>query len=85
MGERAKLHLNFPAAEPAPKPVRELGVMPAVEDCDESGLIVLAVVRPDRSSLAVRLGPAEAIAVAGDLIEAARARLGRSNWPPKAS
>ena len=81
MSRPGKLHLNFPTAEP----VRELGVMPAVEGCDdESGLIVLAVVRPDGSSLAVRLGPAEALAVASDLLLAARVRFGRGSWPPPA-
>ena len=79
-----RLHLNFPLADPAPKPARELGVMPAVESSHDTGLIVLAVVRADGSSLAVHLGPAEAVAVAGDLLQAARARMGRSDWPPRA-
>ena len=64
---------------------RELAALPFVEGCDDAGLIVLALVRADRSSVGIRLGPAEAIAVAGDLIEAARIRLGRGDWPPKAS
>lgn len=41
------------------------------------------VLRDGDLALAVELGPAECIAIAGDLIEAARRRLGRAEWPPK--
>ena len=80
MTERKRLHLNWPGE--AAKPARELASLPLVEACGGDGLIVLALLKPDGSGSEIRLGAAEAIAVAGDLIEAARSRLGRSDWPP---
>lgn len=41
------------------------------------------VLRDGDLELAVELGPAECVAIAGELIEAARRRLGRTEWPPK--
>jgi hypothetical protein len=61
-------------------PVLELAVLPMVESGDGSELL-LSLLRDDGSGLSVRLGPAEAIAIAGDLIQAARVRMGRADWP----
>ena len=35
--------------------------------------------------LSIGLGPAECVAIAGELIQAARRRMGRESWPPKSS
>jgi hypothetical protein len=60
----------------------ELAVLPLVAASDPGEAIGLSLLRADGSGLIVRLGPAEAIAVAGELIQAARARMGRLDWPP---
>jgi hypothetical protein len=59
---------------------REFAILPAVDAGDGSDLL-LSLVRADGSRISVALGPAEAIAVASDLLLAARARLGRAEWP----
>ena len=59
---------------------REIAALPLVEDGESSEL--LSLVRTNGSRLSVVLGAAEAIAIAGDLIQAARLRLGRADWPP---
>jgi hypothetical protein len=61
---------------------REIAALPAVESSGADLLLIL--VRSDGSRLSVRLGPAAAVAVAGDLIEAARLRMGRAGWPADA-
>jgi hypothetical protein len=55
--------------------------LPMVYGSDAGEGVGLALLRPDGTGLIVRLAPAEAVAVAGDLLEAARARLGRAEWP----
>jgi hypothetical protein len=60
----------------------EFAAIPRVEGCNDAGLITLALIRSDGSSIAIQIGAAEPIAVAGELIQAARARLGRLDWPP---
>ena len=62
-----------------------LAALPAVYGSDAGEGVGLALLRADGSGLVVRLGPAEAVAVAGDLLEAARARLGRAGWPANAA
>jgi len=58
--------------------------MPLVEGAIPGEPIRLSLMRANGPGLFLILGPAEAIAVAGDLIEAARLRTGRANWPPRA-
>jgi hypothetical protein len=60
---------------------REIVGLPVVES--SGAALFLSLVRADGSRVSVLLGPAEAVAVAGDLIEAARLRMGRAGWPPK--
>ena len=60
---------------------REIATMPAVEARNLSQPITLVLARTNGSEAAIHLGPAEAVAVAGELIQAARARLGRLDWP----
>ncbi len=62
----------------------ELAVLPLVAASDPGEAIGLSLLRADGSGLIVRLAPAEAVAVAGDLLQAARARMGRSDWRPRA-
>ena len=62
----------------------DLAVLPLVAASDPGEAIGLTLLRADGSGLIVRLAPAEAVAVAGDLLQAARARMGRSDWPPRA-
>jgi hypothetical protein len=54
-------------------------VVGAIREAEE---VVLA--RADGSRVSVLLGPAETVAVAGDLIEAARLCIGRTGWPADA-
>jgi hypothetical protein len=61
----------------------DLAALPLVEGNNPGEPITLALIRKDGSQVAIHLGPAEAIAIAGDLLQAARARLGRADWPPK--
>lgn len=61
---------------------RELAAMPLVEAGDGSDLW-LSLVRADGSKVSVRLGAAEAVAVATDLLQAARVRMARADWPPR--
>jgi hypothetical protein len=61
---------------------REIAELPLVESSGAD--LLLSLVRSDGSLLSVLLGPAEAVAVAGDLIEAARLRMGRAGWPADA-
>ena len=61
---------------------RELALLPLVEAGDGADLL-LSLIRADGSRVSVALGPAEAVAVAAELILAARLRLGRADWPPK--
>jgi hypothetical protein len=56
--------------------------MPMVE-AGEGADLLLTLVMADGVRVSVTLGPAEAVAIAGDLIEAARVRLGRADWPPR--
>ena len=60
---------------------REIVELPVVESIGAA--LFLSLVRADGSRVSVLLGPAEAVAVAGDLIAAARIRMGREGWPPK--
>jgi hypothetical protein len=61
--------------------IREFALLPAVEAADDSAAILLTLLRADGSRLSVMLGPAEAVAVAAELLQAARVRLGRGEWP----
>ena len=63
----------------------DAAALPMVYGSDGREGVGLALLRPDGSGMIVRLAPAEAIAVACDLLEAARARLGRSGWPASAA
>jgi hypothetical protein len=56
---------------------REIAELPAVENVGAD----LFLVHADGSRVSDLLGPTEAVAVAGDLIEAARLRMGRAGWP----
>jgi hypothetical protein len=55
-------------------PDRELAALPLIEI--DGAELRLSLVRADGSKVAVPLGPAEAVAIAGYLIAAARARMG---------
>ena len=59
---------------------REIAVLPLVEA--DGANMLLSMIRADGSRVSVILGPAEAVAVAGELIEAARSRRGRQGRPP---
>ena len=61
---------------------REIAELPAVESVGAD--LFLTLVRADGSRVSVLLGPAEAVALAGDLIAAARVRMGRASWPADA-
>jgi hypothetical protein len=63
------------------KPDREMAELPLVE-AGEGADLMLTLVRADGSGVSVLLGASEAVALAGDLIEAARVRMGRQDWPP---
>jgi hypothetical protein len=49
--DRERLHRNSPPDKPASKPLRELAALPAVEGCDDAGLISLALIRPNLSTI----------------------------------
>ncbi len=55
--------------------------LPMVYDSDDGEQIGVALLCTDGSGIIARLGSAEAVAVAGDFLEAARIRLGRVEWP----
>ena len=61
---------------------REFAALPLVE-AGEGAELLLSLVRTDGSKVSAALGPAEAVAIASDLLLATRARMGRSDWPPK--
>jgi hypothetical protein len=65
-----------------PPSAREMAEMPQVEQGEGSDLF-LSLARADGSKVSVILGTGEAVALAGDLIEAARIRMARADWPPK--
>jgi hypothetical protein len=79
--ERVRDSENHLAAA-ASATIREIATLPAVEAGDGSELL-LSLLRADGSRVSVVLGAAEAVAVASDLLLAARVRFGRANWPPK--
>jgi len=58
---------------------REFAALPLIETSGAD--LFLSLVREDGSRVSVLLGPAEAVAGAGDLIEAARLRIARAGWP----
>ncbi len=62
---------------------RELAALPLVE-AGEGAELLLTLIRADGSRVSVPLGPAEATAVARDLLVAANARMGRAGWPQSA-
>jgi hypothetical protein len=57
--------------------------MPIIEAAEDGAAILLTLIRADSSRLSVPLGVPEAVAIAADLIQAARLRMGRAEWPPK--
>jgi hypothetical protein len=70
-------------ASPAPpQPSREMAELPLVETGAGSDLF-LTLVRTDGTRLSVILGGAECVAIAADLLQAARIRCGRAGWPGK--
>ena len=62
---------------------REFAVLPLVEL--DGGAIQVSLLGANGSRISVRLGSAEAVAITGDLIRAARARVGRADWPANAA
>ena len=62
---------------------RGLAALPLVE-AGEGAELLLTLIRADGSRISVTLGPAEATAVARDLLIAASARMGRAGWPQSA-
>ena len=60
--------------------VRELALLPVIDPSEGAGLL-LSLARRDGSRVSVLLDPASAVAVAGDLVQAARLRMGREDWP----
>jgi hypothetical protein len=59
---------------------RELAILPLIEPGEGADLL-LTLIRAGGSRVSLILGPAEAVAVAGDLIQEARIRFGRGTWP----
>jgi hypothetical protein len=59
----------------------EMAELPLVE-AGEGADLMLTLVRADGSGVSLLLGASEAVALADDLIEAARVRMGRQDWPP---
>ena len=74
---------NGEMAPPAsPQPTREMAELPPVETGAGSDLFLTLVCR-DGTRLSVILGGAECVAIAADLLHAARIRCGRAGWPRK--
>jgi hypothetical protein len=59
-----------------------MAALPMVEPGEGSSLL-LSLVRADGSRVSILLGTGEAIALAAELLQAARVRCGRGDWPAK--
>jgi len=51
---------------------------------EDSGLLLI-LVRNDGSKLSIILGTAKALAIASELLQAARVRMGRAVWPTRSA
>jgi len=62
-------------------PSGELAELPLVER--NGSTLLLSLVRADGTKLSIILGTGEAVAVASELLLAARLRMARADWPPR--
>jgi hypothetical protein len=61
-----------------------MAALPMVEP-GEGAELLLSLVRADGSRVSILLGVGECVALAAELLQAARVRCGRADWPPTAA